>query len=437
MNILHIERSKLIREMIHDVVEKLGHDYYCSNSYKDAFHILDNVDVDFIVTGLELADSTSDTLMDDLMASSHKDVPVIVLTSTDNMDIREKLFDMGVVDYIVKDTKTDSKLRTYIETFQSQDEVLQRIKEMSIAVLDDSLLTTVMVKNIFELHGVRNVDTYENAEDLFESNQRYSIYILDLVLPGMSGEEVLLKLRQKSRNSVIMLMSSVSNYKTVSNILNSGADDFIMKPFDASVFMARVKAHCRNYMLRKELEKANEDLAIAAITDGLTKVYNHKHIVGLVEDHASQAVVSQGVFSLLLLDIDNFKHVNDTYGHQVGDEVLFELARCMEQTLNERGIVGRYGGEEFLVVLPDVTLLEAKEIGHDIRKAIEALRFSEDSLKVTISGGGVTFNGQSQDTTDASCLINEADEKLYEAKMSGKNKIHYSEGQVSLRENST
>ncbi len=77
--------------------------------------------------------------MDDLMASSHKDVPVIVLTSTDNMDIREKLFDMGVVDYIVKDTKTDSKLRTYIETFQSQDEVLQRIKEMSIAVLDDSL----------------------------------------------------------------------------------------------------------------------------------------------------------------------------------------------------------------------------------------------------------------------------------------------------------
>lgn len=198
MNILHIEQSMLIREMLHDVVESIGHNYYSSISCEEAFQILEEKDIQFIITGLELADTTGEGLMEDLLKSNYRDVPVIVLTSTDNMDIRKQLFDLGVVDYIVKDTITEEKLKSYIEAFEIQDDVINKMKNRSIAILDDSMLVNTMVRNIFELHSIKNIDSYYTAEDLLNSEKEYAIYVLDLILPGISGEEVLLTLRKKS-----------------------------------------------------------------------------------------------------------------------------------------------------------------------------------------------------------------------------------------------
>lgn len=420
MNILHIEQSMLIREMMHDVVVSIGHEYFSSKSAKDAFRLLEEHEIHFIITGLELQDSSGDEWMESLIQSEYKDVPVIVLTSTDNMEIRKKLFDLGVVDYIVKDSITDEKLRDYIEAFEVRDEVINKMRHRSVALLDDSMLVNTMVKNIFDLHGIQNVDSYYTAEDLLASDKEYAIYILDLVLPGISGEEVLLTLRKKAKNSIIILISSITIYKTISNILSSGADDFIMKPFDASVFMARIKAHSRNFILREELERANRELEKAAITDGLTQVFNHRYIVDRVEEEMERAKRYGHNMSVLLLDIDNFKNVNDTYGHQVGDEVLRSLAGCLKHIVRQSDSVGRYGGEEFMIILPETDLEQAKICGEKIRKAVEDMRFSEKDLHITISGGMVSLKEQT-----AIKLIKEADEGLYEAKRNGKNRMTY------------
>ncbi len=420
MNILHIEQSMLIREMLHDVVESIGHNYYSSISCEEAFQILEEKDIQFIITGLELADTTGEGLMEDLLKSNYRDVPVIVLTSTDNMDIRKQLFDLGVVDYIVKDTITEEKLKSYIEAFEIQDDVINKMKNRSIAILDDSMLVNTMVRNIFELHSIKNIDSYYTAEDLLNSEKEYAIYVLDLILPGISGEEVLLTLRKKARNSVIILISSISNYKTIAHTLSSGADDFIMKPFDASVFMARIRAHSRNFILREELERANAELEKASITDGLTKIYNHKYIVDRVNEEIGRSKRYDTPMSIFLFDIDNFKNVNDTYGHQVGDEVLRSIATCMEGLVRQSDSVGRYGGEEFMVILPETDIEKASIVGEKIRKSIQEMSFSEDELKVTISGGGVEFNNQSPTK-----LIKSADEGLYRAKYEGKNRIVY------------
>lgn len=420
MKILHIEQSMLIREMMHDVVNSIGHEYYSSKSCEDAYKVLEEKNIQFIITGLELADTTGESLMESLLESDYRDVPVIVLTSTDNMDIRKKLFDLGVVDYIVKDTITSIKLKSYIEAFEVQDDVISKIRTKSIALLDDSKLVNTMVRNIFELHGIHNVDSYYTAEDLLNSDKEYAIYILDLILPGISGEEVLLTLRKRARNSVIILISSISNYKTISNILSSGADDFIMKPFDASVFMARIKAHSRNFILREELERANSELEKAAITDGLTKIFNHRYIVDRVEEEIERSKRYGKPLSIFLFDIDNFKNVNDTYGHQVGDEVLRRIAACMKELVRQSDSVGRYGGEEFMVILPETDIEKANHVGEKIRKAVEGMTFSDETLKLTISGGGVEYKGQSP-----TILIKTADEGLYQAKREGKNRLCY------------
>lgn len=420
MNILHIEQSMLIREMTYDMVTDIGHKYYSAKSAEEAFSILESKEIQFIITGLELADSTGEALMESLLKSDYKEVPAIVLTSRDSLEIRKKLFDLGAVDYIVKDSMTGVKLKAYIEAFEVKDDVINKMRNRSIAVLDDSRLVNTLIKNIFELHGIKNVDVYSEPESLLDSDKEYDIYILDLILPGISGEEVLLQLRKKAHNSIIILISSISHYKTISNILSSGADDFIMKPFDASVFMARIKAHSRNFILREELENANRELAKAAITDGLTQVFNHKYIVDRVKEEMERAKRYGQSVSIFLFDIDNFKGVNDIYGHQIGDEVLRSIAGVMKNLVRGSDCVGRYGGEEFLVILPETDIESAKIVGEKIRTAIEKMTFSQEDLKVTMSGGGVQFIDQT-----AIELIKTADEGLYQAKHNGKNQNAY------------
>lgn len=423
MNILHIEKSTLIREMTRDVVENIGHTYYCVTGGMEALTVMRRDEIHFVITGLELSDTTGEDLMRELSKSEYRDIPVIVLTSTDCMDIRKKLFDLGVVDYIVKDSFTDEKLRAYIEAFERKDDVINKMMSREIAVLDDSVMVNTLIKNIFDLHGIHNIDTYTSAEELLESDKEYAIYILDLILPGISGEEVLLTLRQKAKNSIIILISSITNYKTISNILSSGADDFIMKPFDASVFMARIKAHSRNFILREDLERANCELEKAAITDGLTQIYNHKYVVGRLDEEIERSKRYDSPLSILLLDIDNFKMVNDTYGHQVGDEVLKSIADCMKQIVRNSDCVGRYGGEEFMIILPQTDEDNAKIVGEKIRSEIEALQFSDSNLKITVSGGGVTHTNHCIKN-----LIRVADEGLYMAKRKGKNQIYFMKG---------
>lgn len=417
MNILHIEQSKLIREATINVVEKIGHKFFQAVSSKDVFEIIETQDIQLIITCLELADISVVLLIEALNNSKYKDIPIIVLTSKDSLEIRKKLFNLGVVDYLVKDGFSEERLKRYIENFVLEDDIYKKMKKMKIAVLDDNILVRSLIKNIFKINGIINVDLYDSAESLFDSKKEYDIYILDLILPGMSGEDVILKIRSKQKNSVIILISSISNYKTITNILNSGADDYIMKPFDSNIFMARIKAQVRNYILFQELEESHQNFEKLAITDGLTQLYNHKFIMERLENEIKRAYRYKNDLSILLFDIDDFKKINDIYGHQVGDEVLKKLAYVIKNAVRQSDIVGRYGGEEFMVILPETNEIQGRVVAEKIRAKIESTKII-DQLNVTISGGGVEYHHNDHEN-----IIKIADERLYKAKKTGKNKI--------------
>jgi len=172
-------------------------------------------------------------------------------------------------------------------------------------------------------------------------------------------------------------------------------------------------------IMEVELEKKNKELQKQSMTDGLTKLKNHNAVLDFLKREIIDSEEYGQSLSIIMMDIDDFKLVNDSKGHVFGDKVLSEVGKTIKKSLRKTDTVGRYGGEEFLVVLPFTKGNDALIIGDRIRESVEALKFSE-GIKVTISGGVKEYFGE-----NIKEIINEADKKLYEAKKSGKNKISY------------
>lgn len=168
------------------------------------------------------------------------------------------------------------------------------------------------------------------------------------------------------------------------------------------------------------LLEANRVLTEKSITDSLTKLYNHQYIYDAVIKETQLSKLHGRSLCLMMADIDFFKRVNDEYGHLIGDKVIIKLTQIIKDIIRETDLAGRYGGEEFLIVLPGTKLNEALSIAEKIKETIENRKFHDKRLKVTISIGVAEYTGE-----DVALLINKADNLLYKAKENGRNRIEY------------
>lgn len=418
LKILHLEQSNLIKRKMGDIVESTGHLYFPVSTPKEAITLLNIETIDIIITALEFEGVDGEDFIHQINNSKFKNIPIMVLTSTDTMEMREHIFSLGVVDYLVKTEVQDSLLRSYFSAFKQMKNFSQNIKDVNIAVLDDSQLSLSLIKQIFELADYTNVTYFSDPLELLKVEKEFDVYIIDLIMPNMSGEELLLKIRHRHPKSTIIIMSSVTNYKTISTTLLMGADDYIMKPFDANIFMARLKVQIKYYLMMRDLENKNDELQEMAIKDGLTKVYNRRYSMMRLEEEIERSKRYKHPLSIFMLDIDNFKSVNDMYGHQIGDQVIVKIAKTCEHLVRSSDVVTRFGGEEFMIVLPEANLESSLIVAEKVRTEIEALTFSVKGLKVTISGGVCEVGNYSINE-----VIKIADDNLYKAKHSGKNCI--------------
>jgi two-component system cell cycle response regulator len=260
INILHVERGTFFRKVIKDIAAQSGLVHFESDSAETAFEILEKEEIDLIITGLELSDTSGEQFIERLRRTQFNGIPVMVISSNDSMEIYEKMFSLGVVDFIHKKDISYDRFNRYIQSIVKEDTLITKIRQMDIAVLDDSQVSLNVIKNIFSLNRITKVDYFKDPKDLLRSPKEYSIYILDLILPEVSGDEVIMKVREKSTNNVIISISSIKNYKTISNILLIGADDYIIKPFDSNIFMARLKGTVRTLTLLEEIKKLKSQL---------------------------------------------------------------------------------------------------------------------------------------------------------------------------------
>jgi diguanylate cyclase (GGDEF)-like protein len=259
------------------------------------------------------------------------------------------------------------------------------------------------------------VETVERAEEVLASIDRFNpdLVIADLYMPGVNGVELAMIIRQQSEYDgiPIVFLSAETDHGRQQQALGIGADDFLQKPIAPAQLVSVVSA-------RAERSRA---VRRAMMTDGLTGLLGHKYIKAELELELARARRSKAPLSVVLIDIDHFKQVNDRYGHPMGDRVLRVLARLLKQRLRATDRVGRYGGEEFMMVLPETTAEAAKLVVDDLRQRFSRIAHKSEhgELRVSFSGG----IAQADADTPILEVVRAADAALYTSKVGGRDRI--------------
>jgi two-component system, cell cycle response regulator len=247
------------------------------------------------------------------------------------------------------------------------------------------------------------------------------VAIVDVELPAESGLVLLEHLRSEGGQTPVLLLSNTNDALARAAAFGQGCDDYFLKPVVPAEVVARAKRRIEVHQVLRSAKAESERLHELSVTDGLTQIANHRHFQDRLREEFRRAQRYDDPLALILVDLDHFKQVNDTFGHQVGDEVLFSMAACLKAAVRETDFVARYGGEEFAVLLPKTHLAGALTVAERIVAEMLNIKAGPAGLKVTASFGVSGFPGRSVNTSDQ--LVRTADEALYRAKREGRNKI--------------
>jgi diguanylate cyclase (GGDEF)-like protein len=295
-----------------------------------------------------------------------------------------------------------------------------------ILVVDDEQDICTLISGFLSGEGY-TVITAENGEEGLRRFKEESpdLVITDIKMPGRNGIDLLKDVKAADPSMDVIVLTGHSDELTAIDCLHCGAYDYLLKPLEeldlllASIQRAIQKRQleARNLQLVKELEEM-------AIRDPLTGIYNHRHMHTCLSDEIARALRYEHPFSVMMIDIDHFKQVNDTYGHLVGDFVLKRMVHLLEEQVRLTDTLFRYGGEEFLILLPETEKYEATLVADRLLDAIRNHPFDCDGhrVNITISIGASVFP---EEARDVSTLIGVTDRRLYRAKKMGRNRHEF------------
>jgi diguanylate cyclase (GGDEF)-like protein len=298
---------------------------------------------------------------------------------------------------------------------------------VKILIADDSIVSRHLLEATLRKWGYEVMAACDGAEALqiLEREDAPALIILDWMMPGMTGLEVCQKIRQRGSEPYIyiLLLTSKSQKEDLIEGMDAGADDYITKPFDQNELQVRLRAGTRLVDLQAQLLSAREALREQATRDSLTRLWNRSSILEALARELSRSEREGCPLGVVIVDLDHFKYINDNHGHPVGDAVLREAARRMQASVRQYDSIGRYGGEEFLILLPRCGEAESYSQAERLRKQLTQtdIRVNDTSLRVTASFG-VTA-AIAGDSWSPEGLIRKADEALYVAKKSGRNRV--------------
>lgn len=300
---------------------------------------------------------------------------------------------------------------------------------MKILIAEDDSVTRLMMQRTLQRFGyeVSLAENGRQAVDILSEKDGPRLALVDWMMPVLDGPQLCRQVRARQSDDsyvYIVLLTSRDASGDIVEGLEAGADDYITKPFQPAELKARLRTGMRILSLEETLVKAREEMRFGATHDTLTTLWNRGAILSLVRSELVRAARERKSCSLLLCDVDHFKQINDNHGHLAGDMVLKEVARRLTASVRGYDSVGRYGGEEFLVVLGNCGhgCIEAR--AEAIRAAIGDVPFGIDGsqLSVTISVGGVAASSCNAEMSIES-LLAQADAGLYRAKTEGRNRV--------------
>jgi diguanylate cyclase (GGDEF)-like protein len=301
-----------------------------------------------------------------------------------------------------------------------------------ILIAEDDPISRRMLQSFLMKWGyeVLAVASGTEALSILDRPDAPPLAVLDWMMPGMEGPEICREIRKNPERpyTYVLLLTARSQKEDLLKGLEAGADDYLTKPFDAQELRARLHVGQRILDLQHHLLAATEELRFRATHDMLTGACNRASILDVLMRERSRQVRDGGAFGIILADLDHFKTVNDTFGHLAGDSVLKEASRRMKFCVRPYDTVGRYGGEEFLMVVPAGNTPGTCAVAERVRAAIADAPVITDAgpIRVTASFGiSVSTEAEPMETTG---MLHAADEALYLAKARGRNRIEFLDG---------
>jgi diguanylate cyclase (GGDEF)-like protein len=299
----------------------------------------------------------------------------------------------------------------------------------TVLIAEDDPLFRRILERWFQQWDYR-VTAVENGLDAWEVLQREDapqLAILDWMMPGMDGIELCRRIRNRDQSPYryVLLLTAKDDKQDVITGLEAGADDYLTKPFDVDELRARVRAGKRILDLEAALIHAQDDLQSAALHDSLTGLWNRGAILDLLRREVCRRQRTGDALGVMMVDIDYFKKINDTHGHLIGDAVLQEVTRRLAVDVRPYDVVGRYGGEEFLIVFPGCNmrdlLVGAERLRHCI--ADQPIETSVGQIPVTLSLGLASVEQGENEILGCESFLQRADAALYAAKARGRNRV--------------
>lgn len=291
---------------------------------------------------------------------------------------------------------------------------------MKVCIADDDKFNRVALRKMLTNWGFDVVMARNGAEawEIMQKDDSPRLVILDWVMPEIDGVEVCRRIRQKFQSDndyrFIILLTAQGSKEDIVEGLTAGADDYVTKPFNPHELQMRIRAG-------KRIIDLQEKLRFNAMHDPLTGIFNRGAVLDRLHSELARSRREKQPMTLAILDLDHFKRVNDTYGHLVGDEVLRETTRRIKSIVRDYDILGRYGGEEFLIIIPGASREGGLNVYERIREGIACPPMNTSAIPVTVTAsmGVVEYNGVMEEQE----LIQLADDALYQAKEHGRNMV--------------
>ncbi|MDC0336349.1 diguanylate cyclase [Pseudodesulfovibrio sp.] len=408
--ILFVEDSKFFATMVRRRIEdELGFHVDWKANYADAVLQIGCCKDDYLVALLDvtLPDAPNGEIVEYALKQG---IPSIIFTGGIDGKRRSQFLSWNIVDYILKDSST------CVDTLLSTIERVRKNRDIKTLVVDDSGTIRDAVRQLMEtqLYQVLEAENGEQALTVLGQHPDIKLVVTDYDMPKMDGFELIRKIRENhSKNELAIIGMSASGDPLLSaKLIKSGANDFVPKPFQVEEFHCRVDHSIEmleNIALIKDL----------SYKDPLTRLYNRRYFFENCQPFINELLGLGETFSMAMLDIDFFKNVNDTYGHDAGDEVLKNVSAIIAGGFRDNAIVCRFGGEEFCVLLGHASDSDVVAQFDAVRKSIEASEVVVDgtTIKVTVS------TGVCSDPDDVQAMLKVADSRLYDAKESGRNRV--------------
>jgi two-component system cell cycle response regulator len=304
----------------------------------------------------------------------------------------------------------------------------EQTQKASILIVDDSETFRSRIRGVLqkEKNLVQNSLEAENGIKGYRQLLKHKIdlIICDLLMPQIDGFKLMemVKNHPELKDIPIIMLTAEGEQQKKNLALEKGASDYLTKPFDDMELLARVRVHLKIKLLQDALMDANRRLTILSNTDALTEIYNRRYLMNTMVNEILRSKRYGTDLTFLIMDLDNFKRLNDTYGHQAGDQILRDVCIRMKKILRRTDVFARYGGEEFALLMTQTPLGKAEKAAEKLRKSISDKPFpiQANPVEVTMSCGLSCYIDGRIDTVDS--MIMAADSALYRAKKEGKNR---------------